>query len=110
MIEALAGKAIGGLFGGLGSALGGGGGPFMGGNAQSGAYGVTLDKAGMVFNFGNGNSTATRSDRTTEAATPPAIGYQLPAEPVAPMQAGVSWLAMGALALVALGMWKRAQK
>lgn len=107
MLEALAAKGVGSLFGGLGQALGGGG-PFMGGDAQSGAYGVSLDKAGAVYNFGGANTTATRSDRTTENPAPAAIGYQQQPE-VAPMQAGASWLMAGALALVALGMWRRAK-
>jgi len=108
MLEALAGKAVGSLFGGLGSAIGGGGGPFMGGDAQSGAYGVSLEKGGTVYNFGGSNTSATRTERTTEAATPPPMGSDWPAEP-APMQAGMSPWMVAALALVAFGMWKRAQ-
>lgn len=111
MLEMLAGKAAGSLFGGIGSALGGalgGGGPLMGGDAQSGAYGVTLDKAGMVFNFGDGNTTRTSSERTTSTPAPTPMGNTWAPEP-APMQAGGSWLMMAALGLVALGMMRRAK-
>ncbi len=107
MFEVLAGKAVGSLFGGLGSAIGGGGGPFLGGDAQSGAYGVTLDKAGMVFNFGDGNTTRTDSQRTTSTPAPAPMGNTWQAEPE-PTQAGGSWVLLVALGLVALGMLKRA--
>jgi hypothetical protein len=111
MLEMLAGQAASSLFGGLGKGIGdaiGGGGPFMGGDAQSGAYGVSLEKGGTVYNFGGSNTNATRTERTTEAATPTPMGSDWPAEP-APMQAGASPWMLAALALVAFGMWKRSK-
>ncbi|MBP6899522.1 MAG: hypothetical protein KBC73_05505 [Burkholderiaceae bacterium] len=100
MWQLLAEKAVGPLAGGIGKGIGdaiggGGGGPFMGGSATSGAYGVTFDKAGQVFNFGNSNDTTATSDRTT---TDPA-GAAL-----APVQAGGSPWMMIALGLVAAGL------
>lgn len=92
MWEAVAAKFAGSLGQGLGSAIGGGGGgPFMGGNAQTAAYGTTLDGAGWNVNTGGGFQLASASpSRSTvdpvSAANP------------APLQAG-----MGPVALLLIG-------
>lgn len=107
MLELLASKGVGALMGGLGQAIGGGG-PFMGGDAQSGAYGVSLEKGGAVYNFGGTNTSATRTERTTEQAGAPALDQQWDTG-TEPVQAGGSWIMMAALGLVAWGFFKRQQ-
>ncbi len=110
MLELLAGKAASSLFGGVGKGIGdaiGGGGPFQGGNAQSGAYGTSLEKAGTVYNFGGSAKTSTTTERTSTTPEAPAMSAGI-YEPE-PMQAGMSPWLMVALGLVAFGMWKRSQ-
>lgn len=75
MLEALAAKFAGSLGAGLGNALGGDAGPFVGGSSQAAAYGTTLDGSGWAINFG-GQQTATSSPSHTStypAATQPAM-------------------------------------
>lgn len=96
---AMANKAVGPLAQGLGKGLGdalGGGGPFVGGAATSGAYGTPFSKDGWVLNFGQGATVSPQITQERTATDPAAAALA----PVA-SQAGVSPVML--LALLAFG-------
>lgn len=103
MWEAFAAKFAGQLGQGLGGALGGAPTPFVGGSAQSAAYGTTLDGGGWVVNTGGGMQIASASP-TRNSVDP------VSAQSATPMQAGVSSLVMVGIAAVALGLILRKRK
>lgn len=96
MLEALAAKFAGSLGAGLGEAIGGGGGPFVGGAATAGAYGTTLDGSGWIVNLGG---TQIASASPTRTVTDPGAA--------APIQAGINPLAMLLLAGAAVVWYLR---
>lgn len=96
---AMANKAVGPLAQGLGAGLGealGGGGPFVGGAANSGAYGTPFSKDGWVLNFGSGATVSPTTSQQRTGTDPAAAALS----PVA-TQAGVSPVML--LALLAFG-------
>ena len=93
MLEALAAQFAGSLGKGLGSAIGGDGGPFVGGAATAGAYGTTLDGSGWIVNLGGTQIASASPTRTT---TDPGNGVP------ALQQAGASPLVLLLLASAAV--------
>jgi hypothetical protein len=96
---ALANKAVGPLAGGIGKGLGdalGGGGPFVGGAATSGAYGTAFSKDGWVLNFGQG-ATVSPTVSTSKTSTDTAAAALAPVA----SQAGLSPVML--LAVLAFG-------
>lgn len=89
-----------GLGQGLGSAIGGGGGPFIGGGSEAAAYGTTLNGAGWNVNLGSGSQIASASP--SNSTTTPDI-YR-------PQQAGVSVAVIAAVAVVGLIVWRLRKK
>lgn len=97
MLEQLGARFAGSLGASLGQGLTGGGGPFMGGDARSGAYGTTLDGANWSVNFGG--SQVVRADAARSGT---------PGPDLAPQQAGLGML--GPLLLMAAAgvyLWRR---
>lgn len=99
MLDVMAAQFAGQLGRGLGDAIGGGGGPFVGGAATSAAYGTTLDGAGWVVNMGGTQIASASPTRTTTDTVPRE-----------PMQAGVSGIAALLLVGVAVVMILRKRK
>lgn len=100
MWEQLAAQFAGQLGKGLGGAIGGAPAPFVGGNAQSAAYGTTLDGGGWVVNTGGGMQIASASPSRTSVDP-------VSAQSATPMQAGLGMVGAVALGLVALGLLLR---
>lgn len=98
MLEALAAKFAGSLGSGLGEAIGGGSGPFMGGSAEAAAYGTTLDGSGWVVNMGG---TQLASASPTRSTIDPVAATQ------STSQAGMSPWLIGAVVLAAFIAIKR---
>lgn len=95
MLEVVASQLAGGIGKGLGNAIGGDGGPFVGGAAHSGAYGTVLDGSGWVVNLG-GQQSATASPVRTQVQPDPA-GFLTPgATQAGPGVLGWVLLAVGA--------------
>lgn len=68
--SAFAAQFGGGLGRGIGDAIGGGGGPFIGGSSAAMAYGTTLDGSGWIVNIGSGKQDAVASPVRTTTNSP----------------------------------------